>query len=451
MSVLLDTGVQSVPYNCPEMRIGAKSSIGPIYGLVIDPGQYGPLYNGFGNPCLRINGLYACEATYGGILLVGVHLPGVTRPVAVEIGLAGGGKVARTILYSIRSSESKPSSMAPSTTESNSREWPSRVITTNGNLQDIVPIQRAVYWLSIGGPQVGTTEILVTPMRYDLSTGALETGPGISSDDISSGDLAVAGGYVWVAVGSGTKVVLVSLDSTTLAVRDRVSLPVKNDLSTASPDIIDPVITSTTNGPLWAAGGEDLWALNPVTGAIETEFNTGDEIASLSTDPAGHLLYTGGVMDYSGDWRVGEYDAHTGKELLQTVGEAVSAPIVAATTGGVWVSQRFGMSGAAVELSASALKRLAPPTSELQGFGTYDQIGGVWSSVSEGTLWLTSASQVANLVCADPATGAVRASELTTLGPFAPIAIGHVLYALTSPLGGVSNVVVIAPPAKCFG
>jgi hypothetical protein len=292
---------------------------------------------------------------------------------------------------------------------------------------------------------------MVTPVRYDPATGAVENGSGISSDDISSGDLAFAGGSVWVAVGSGSDVVLVRLDPTTLAIRDRISLPVKNDLSTARPDIIYPVITATTNGPLWVAGGEDLWAVNPTTGAFETEFNTGNEIASMSTDPAGNSLYTGGVTNFGGKWSLIEYDAHTGRVLVHTAGEAVGPPAVAATTGGVWVSQRFGMNGAAVELSSGALKRIAPPASEMQGKGTFNETGGVGTNVSEQTLWLTGSSQVANLFCADPTTGAVRASELTTFVPGAPEASGHSLYALTSPSGGVYNVVIITPPAQCFG
>ena len=36
---------------------------------------------------------------------------------------------------------------------------------------------------------------------------------------------------------------------------------------------------------------------------------------------------------------------------------------------------------------------------------------GIGSSISEGTLWLTSNAQTATLTCADPTTGAVRASE----------------------------------------
>ena len=74
-------------------------------------------------------------------------------------------------------------------------------------------------------------------------------------------------------------------------------------------------------------------------------------------------------------------------------------------------------------------------------------MGGVYSSVSEQTLWLTSESQVADLTSANPTTGAIRASESTPEEVFAPVASGHRLYAVTTS----GQVVVITPPAKCFG
>jgi len=73
-------------------------------GVVIDPGQYGPLQGSpdFGR-CLSIHGLSVCPTvrSHYGVLVLAVHIPGMAHPVAVEIGLAGNGVVARTILYSL--------------------------------------------------------------------------------------------------------------------------------------------------------------------------------------------------------------------------------------------------------------------------------------------------------------------------------------------------------------
>jgi hypothetical protein len=106
-SVVLDTGVEGLTYGCPDLT--SKSSIPAVFGLVVDPGPYGPLNGVVGfdvvgfDKCLHINGLSVCQTSFlGGILVVAVHIPGRTRRVAVEIGLAGNGIVAHTILYSMR-------------------------------------------------------------------------------------------------------------------------------------------------------------------------------------------------------------------------------------------------------------------------------------------------------------------------------------------------------------
>jgi hypothetical protein len=104
-SVVLDTGSVYLAYHCPA--ITSKSSIPPAYGLVVDPGPYGPLSGSTEfDKCQRINDLSVCPTStdYGGILVVAAHLPGVAKPVAVEIGLAGDGTVAHMILDSMRAS-----------------------------------------------------------------------------------------------------------------------------------------------------------------------------------------------------------------------------------------------------------------------------------------------------------------------------------------------------------
>ena len=102
-SVVLDTGTEFLAYHCPA--ITSKSSIPPEYGLVVDPGPYGPISGSTEfDKCQRINDLSVCPTStdYGGLLIVAAHLPGVARPVAVEIGLAGNGRVAHMVLDSMR-------------------------------------------------------------------------------------------------------------------------------------------------------------------------------------------------------------------------------------------------------------------------------------------------------------------------------------------------------------
>jgi hypothetical protein len=167
-SVVLDTGASGLAYHCPA--ITSKSAISPVYGLVVDPGQYGPLTWAMGidpgftagvkrfDKCLPINGLSVCptSTSYGGILLVAVHIPGVTRPVAVEIGLAGGGKVAHTILYSMRASRQ---SSLPATTTT----IPKTTTTTTTPEQTLPPLNIAT---------------LPVPSDYTCSVGLYALSPG---------------------------------------------------------------------------------------------------------------------------------------------------------------------------------------------------------------------------------------------------------------------------------
>jgi hypothetical protein len=103
--VLLSLGTTELAPSCPDLSSSNLSL--PTYhdGLVIDPGPYGPIPAdaSFG-PCLHIHRLRVCPTTTDayGVLVLSIHVPGATRPVAVEIGLAGSGITARTILDSLR-------------------------------------------------------------------------------------------------------------------------------------------------------------------------------------------------------------------------------------------------------------------------------------------------------------------------------------------------------------
>ena len=56
--------------------------------------------------CLSLHGLRACltsvDVNYGGVFELIIAVSGRSRPTLVEIGLAGNGMVAKTILYSLR-------------------------------------------------------------------------------------------------------------------------------------------------------------------------------------------------------------------------------------------------------------------------------------------------------------------------------------------------------------
>ncbi len=329
-----------------------------------------------------------------------------------------------------------PSSSVPPTTVSpSSGLWAFRTIPGTGVVQDIAPTSSALYWLALPGP-APVDPTIVTPTRYDLTSGQMIHGAATSG---TMGDpaLTVTGGWVWIVLQVGAEARVMQLDPSTMAVEGERFLTVTDNTS-FSPV---PVLTATIGGPLWVADGEQLWSLNPSTGVVENEIETGNEIDSMSTDPTGALLYTGGQTPGQYGMAVTEYDARTGQQLVRSYQRgAIAGGTVAATEGGVWVSFRTGMAGPALELSSADLSTIVRP-GQHNGLGPFDQIMGVGSGVSEGVLWL---SAVTSLACTDPGSGVIRATEPTDV--FDPIASGGRLYALSRP----EAVVVITPPPACF-
>lgn len=104
-SVVLNTGASGVDQWSPscEDQQGVPTSpvIAAPNGVLIDPGGF--RREGTTGSCVNINGLSVCLVTSDpyGELTLSVQVPGRVYPTAVEIGLAGSGQVARTILYSI--------------------------------------------------------------------------------------------------------------------------------------------------------------------------------------------------------------------------------------------------------------------------------------------------------------------------------------------------------------
>lgn len=133
-SVVLDTGAVAENFGCPAMRINPPSSIPLAYGIVIDPGRYGPLRGQSIGRCTAQGGLRVCPSTdYGGIEVYAVYVPGRTQPVAVEVGLAGGGNNARTILDSMRAT-------SPLTTRTTTTTTKTSTTTTTTPKQTLPPL-----------------------------------------------------------------------------------------------------------------------------------------------------------------------------------------------------------------------------------------------------------------------------------------------------------------------
>jgi hypothetical protein len=130
--VMMSTGLVPVGRSC----VSVDGVAAPFDGLLIDTGEYGPLYQTSGfDKCFRINDLSECpvSADLYGTLVLAVHLPGDTKTIAISIGLGEDGQIARTILYSIRPSRGSP----PPTTTTNSRISNTTTTTTTTPVQNL--------------------------------------------------------------------------------------------------------------------------------------------------------------------------------------------------------------------------------------------------------------------------------------------------------------------------
>ncbi|MGO8875343.1 MAG: hypothetical protein ACLQNG_06215 [Acidimicrobiales bacterium] len=83
-----------------------STSVDPVIdGLVVNVKPMASWPGGTPRPCLQIHGLRSCLVSglpATDILFAWVTVPHRSRPVLLEIGLAGTAMTARTILYSLR-------------------------------------------------------------------------------------------------------------------------------------------------------------------------------------------------------------------------------------------------------------------------------------------------------------------------------------------------------------
>ncbi|HVC70132.1 MAG TPA: hypothetical protein VNC61_07705 [Acidimicrobiales bacterium] len=193
----------------------------------------------------------------------------------------GGGQAAQTRRpqRSTRPSAGASAIGPPSTSSPVAAPWPVRAVTTTGTGQEIAPTSQALYWLDVTGP-ISEAGRSITPTRYDLQSHRITSAMAVTGM-VGSPALTVTGGWAWVVIGQGADVLLEQLDLVTLAVHTERRLPV---MDTLMPSDSFPVLTATVGGPLWVAAGEDVWELDPPTGVIETEFDAGNQIDSMSTD-----------------------------------------------------------------------------------------------------------------------------------------------------------------------
>ena len=104
VAVVLNAGTMADAPSCPPFP--DLSVERPSEGLVIDTGRYGPTESEekTSESCMDVNHLSVCPSGTDryGVLVASVHMPNESNSLAIEVGLAGNGMTARTILRSLR-------------------------------------------------------------------------------------------------------------------------------------------------------------------------------------------------------------------------------------------------------------------------------------------------------------------------------------------------------------
>lgn len=283
-------------------------------------------------------------------------------------------------------------------------------------------------------PQASAGDVFGSMLaKIDRKTGTVYTAgpfPGAVS-------LAVAGGFLWIAggyfPGHADASFLDRLSPLTLSVEERLPLP----LLTGQNSVFPTLAGSSTS--LWMGFGPALYQLSSNDGHIIAlhQIGTDAAVTSLSINPAGTILYLGANRCSITGPMVYEWSAVSGALLASSSaagGQCLGGVQVAAAADGVWLSFATGMMGAVGHLRARDLQPLPfvgeRHTNDLRVF------------VAAGVIWTTD-GMLAQLSCADPKTGAVRA---TTTLPYGGVVIGDSLGVYLGAWDGVS---LLRPDPAC--
>jgi hypothetical protein len=272
-------------------------------------------------------------------------------------------------------------------------------------------------------------------VSINLQSGATRDGgafPGAAS-------LALAGDALWVASGSGPGISapeanqLYRLNASTLAVEEQASIA---SLSTS--DNHEPPVLVASGDLLWIGYSTHVARLNETTGAIiiaKTVGDPGAAVSSLSIDPNATRLYAGFA---SAGPSIAELDATSGAIIAVSTaayGDDLGGPKLAAFVGNVWVAYPTGTAGSVVDLSATNLNPIAGGAG-----GIYSNSVAVFTG--HGLLWLSD-GMANQLICADPVTGAPRATVNWPAGGLIAADTAQTL------VGGGSGVYFLHPVPSC--
>lgn len=270
-------------------------------------------------------------------------------------------------------------------------------------------------------------------IRIDRSTGTV-TGADIPANATGMAETTAG---LWVAAGPA--IAPASTNNQWLTLLDPVTLKAKRQLHLPGQPGSDmnagPQLAGAAQ--LWLAYGTGLYRLNPDTGDTLASQSLAGTATGLSIDPSGQRLYAGVGPSQTQPATVVELDASTGARLASanTGGAGLGGPRLAATADGVFISYATGTMGLIEHRSAGNLAVLG------NMIRTSNTVRPV---VDAGALWIVD-GMAQRLTCADPVSGATRASTVETQpSTFAADAGGAYL-------GDNTGVAALQPPASCRG
>ncbi len=256
----------------------------------------------------------------------------------------------------------------------------------------------------------------------------------------------VLGNTVWVVWSyHGGNVILHSYDTRTLAQVTSMLVPAIGGVSSNA----SGVLAAGPGGQLYVAAGDTVAVLDPASGQIVRRiYMPADPASSVAVSPDGSRLYVG--TNPSGSFRLLTYNLTTGVLAGSSRMPAGGAGNLVATSGGVWGTDGSGHSEWVWFAPGGDLSR-----SFHVGEGAE---GGLASlpALSGGAVWVGGSHQ---LVCANPATGRVRASTAIpadhgtpeNFGVITVLSSGRTYALYQDPASQLSGLASLTPPAACSG
>jgi hypothetical protein len=209
-----------------------------------------------------------------------------------------------------------------------------------------------------------------------------------------------------------------------------------------------PVLAADANySEILLGNADQIYALNPVTGAVEHQVGIVGLVGGLAVSPDGSKLYAGLNVQGSGTARLLVLDIRHG--LLTLDDTALDNGPVAgllATSGGVWITYVTGREN---NIRFAPLTDLAHTREATPGGGGLPAT----ATVAGGKVFL---SGIYTIACADPRTAAVRAQaqqmgELGLTHYFGSVQLvaGHYLASFQTNYSDDRGLAVLTPPAAC--